>query len=222
MRIQEHLFQGFFGIKKKEDVEKYYDKRVKKLKGIDEHLDRCIANLKKILLNHEKKLATFNAFIQKPSKKTLESLRKEIKRLEGMFDEDELANEEEKRYALKILESIEEMHSNEDSSELNALEREVLYDLGQFRAILEEIGPVWGEQLQFIDQEERIILQPKQIQQIVSIFKKESEILRIQEELLRKIDLHTGSMLRKASLKLQDVEETTDMGMQYRNIKHIR
>ena len=102
MRIQEHLFQGYFGIKKKQDSEKYYNQRVGKLKGLDADLDKGIENFKTILENHRKKLDAYFAFLKNMDKISLEALKLEIKRLEGMFDIDEVANDSEERYCLKM------------------------------------------------------------------------------------------------------------------------
>jgi hypothetical protein len=223
MRIQEHIFQGYFGFKKKQDSAKYYNERVSKLKGLDANLDKGIENFQKILENHKKKLDAYFVFLKNLDKPSLALFKAEIKKLEGMFDIDEVANDNEEKYVLRIEEVLKELTANEDSSELNTMEKEVIDDVKSLHSLIESIGPLWSSQLAFIQKNDDEILGSKANIKIISdILKEESDILRVEESLLKKIDLKTGAILRKTSLKMHDVERTKDMNMAYREIKHIR
>jgi len=59
MRIQEHIYQGFFGLKKKQDAGKYYHERIDKLKGVDKELDEVIEEFQKVLANHNNKIRSY-------------------------------------------------------------------------------------------------------------------------------------------------------------------
>jgi hypothetical protein len=223
MRIQEHLFQGYFGIKKKQDSEKYYNQRVGKLKGLDADLDKGIENFKTILENHRKKLDAYFAFLKNMDKISLEALKLEIKRLEGMFDIDEVANDSEERYCLKMEDILKDILTNEENTDLNTMEKDVMDDIKSLQSLVESIGPLWEAQLKFIEKNDDEIINNKANIKIISdILKEESDILRVEESLLRKIDLKAGSIIRKTELKRQDLEQTKDMNMSYREIKHIR
>ena len=224
MRGAEHLFHGFFGAKKKkQDSIKYYDERVQKMKGIDEKLDMGIEEFRKILANHKKKLEAYDMFLQKLDTASWHTVKAEIHKLEGMFDEDELSNEKEKKYIISITETIQKFLEVEDSDDIDMTEKEVLEDLRALRDVIEGVGPLWEMQLKFIEKNDQEILTDKNNIKILSdIFKEESDVLRMEETLLRKIDLKTGIILRKTSLKLRDLEDTKDLGVQYREIKYIR
>lgn len=223
MRIQEHLFQGYFGIKKKQDSAKYYNERVSKLRGLDNDLDRGIENFHTILENHKKKLNAYFEFLKKMDKPSLDNLRQEIKRLEGMFEIDETANERENRYVLKIEDVVKELLKNEENTDLNALEKDVIEDVISLHTLIESIGPLWKAQLEFLEKNDDEILDSKENIKVLSdILKEESDILRVEENLLKKIDLKTGAILRKTTLKMRDVEKTKDMNINYRQIEHIR
>jgi hypothetical protein len=223
MRIQEHLYQGFFGIAKKKDAAKYYAERMSKLKGLDDDLDKDIEEFKKILSNHRTKLDAYYNFLNKLDKESLRQLKQQIKTLEGMFDPDENANRREKKYTLRVKNIISDLLKNEENSELDALEKEVIDDLNHLNALLDSISPLWEEQLAFVRKNEDEILANKNHVQVISdILKEEGDILRMEESLLKKIDLKTGAILRKTSLKMRDLEKTKDMNMNYREIKHIR
>ncbi len=140
-----------------------------------------------------------------------------------MFDEDELANEEERRYALKIEEILKDLTKTEENSEIGQIQQETLQDLNELKRMLESIQPLWQRQLDFITKTtQEILSSPANLKILSDIFKEEGEVLKIEEALLRKIDLKTGSILRKTTLKLRDLEKTKDMNLQYRNIEHIR
>ncbi len=223
MRIQEHLYQGFFGLKKKEDASKYYHERVDKLRGFDKDLDTIIEAFQKVLDNHTNKLKNYHEFLKKPNKETFRAVRKEIEKLEGMFDEDELANDKEQKYALKGITELKEVLKNEESSELGQLEKESIADLNELLRLLKSVEPVWQSQIDFIKQnDEQILTDQKNIKILSDILKEEGDILRMEESLLRKIDLKTGTILRKTTLKERDIDKTKAMGMEYREVKHVR
>jgi len=223
MRIQEHIYQGFFGLKKKKDAGKYYVERIDKLKGFDKDLDTVIEAFQHILSNHDVKLKNYHEFLKKPNKESFQNVRKEIEKLEGMFDEDELANNKEQKYVLKGVESLKELVKNEESTELGNLETESITDLNELLRLLKAIEPIWQSQIDFIKQTDELILSNNTNIKILSdILKEEGDILRIEETLLRKIDLKTGTILRKTTLKERDIERTKDMDLEYREIKHVR
>jgi hypothetical protein len=223
MRIQEHLYQGFFGLKKKQDASKYYHERVEKLKGFDKNLDTIITAFQQVLHNHTNKLNNYHEFLKKPNKDTLQIVRKEIEKLEGMFDEDELANNKEQKYALKGIDELKEVLKNEESLELGQLEKESISDLNELLKLLKSIEPVWQAQIDLIKHNDEEILKDNNNIKILSdILKEEGDILRMEETLLKKIDLKTGTILRKTTLKERDIDKTRDMGMNYREVKHVR
>lgn len=223
MRIQEHIFQGFFGNKTKKDSVKYYNERVDKLRGLDSDLDACIDEFQKILNNHKQKIVAYNEFLKKLDKDYFEAFRKEVNKLEGMFDEDELANESSRRYVVKMENVLKEMTKNEDNADISGAEREAMQDLKELSRMIEHIKPLWEKQLDFMKRDTRDILANKDnIRILTEIFKEESGLLKMEENILRKIDLKTGNILRKTTLKLRNLEKTKDMSMQYREIKHIR
>lgn len=222
MRIQEHLFQGFFGIKKKEDSAKYYSQRVSKLKGLDEDLDKCISEFQKILKNHSRKIEAYNTFLKELSVDSFKKVKNEVMKLERMFDEDELSNESERRYVLKMEDVLTDITSNEENTELKQIHKETMQDLKELLRMIEGIKPLWEKQLKFMEQDSEYAMSKEGIKELTEIFKQESNLLKIEESLLKKIDLKTGSILRKTTLKMRNLEKTKDMNMTYRNIKHIR
>ncbi|MGV8141030.1 MAG: hypothetical protein ACP5NW_01160 [Candidatus Woesearchaeota archaeon] len=223
MRIQEHIYQGFFGLKKKKDAIKYYHERVDALKGFDKDLDTIIDAFQQILSNHNAKLKNYHEFLKKPNTNTFNSVRIEIKKLEGMFDEDELANNKGQKYVLKSIDSLERVSTNEESAELGQLERESINDLKELLRLLKSIGPVWQAQIDFIKQnDEEILSDTNNIRILSDILKEEGDILKMEESILRKIDLKTGTILRKTTLKERDIDRTRDMDMKYRELKYIR
>ena len=223
MRIQEHIYQGFFGLKKKQDASKHYSESVDKLKGLDKDLDTVIEAFKQVIANHDVKLKNYHEFLNKPNKETFQAVRKEIEKLEGMFDEDELANNKEQRYVLKGINELKELVKNEESIEIGQLEQESISDLNELLRLLKTIEPVWQSQIDFIKQNDEIILSDvKNIKILSDVLKEEGDILKMEESLLRKIDLKTGTMLRKTTLKERDMERTKDMDLNYREIKYVR
>jgi hypothetical protein len=223
MRIQEHIYQGFFGLNKKKDASKYYSERVDKLKGFDKGLDTIIESFQGILNNHTVKLNNYQEFLKKPNKDTFKNVRSEIEKLEGMFDEDELANDKEQRYVLKGIDELKKLIDNEESSELGQLEKESVADLNELIKLLKAIEPVWQAQIDFIKQNDEMILgDVTNIKILSDILKEEGDILRMEESTLRKIDLKTGIILRKATLMERDIERTKNMDMNYREVKHVR
>jgi hypothetical protein len=223
MRIQEHIYQGFFGLKKKQDAGKHYTECVDKLKGFDEDLDRVIESFQQVLNNHSVKLTSYHEFLIKPSKETFHVVRKEIEKLEGMFDEDELANNKEQRYVLKGISQFKDLTKSEESIEIGQMEQESINDLNELLKLLKTIEPVWQAQIDFIKQNDELILNDyKNIKVLSDILKEEGDILKMEESLLRKIDLKTGTILRKTTLKERDIERTKDMDMNYREIKYVR
>ena len=223
MRIQEHIYQGFFGLKKKKDAGKYYHECVDKLKGFDKDLDTVIEAFQHLLNNHNTKLKNYHEFLKKPSKDTFQAVRTEIEKLEGMFDEDELSNDKEQRHVLKGIDKLKELTKDEESTELGQLEKDSVADLNELLRLLKAIEPIWQSQINFIKQSDDAILSNGNNLKILSnILKEEGDILQLEETLLRKIDLKTGNIIRKASLKEQDINKTKDMGMEYREIKYIR
>ncbi|MGV8171939.1 MAG: hypothetical protein ACP5OA_04570 [Candidatus Woesearchaeota archaeon] len=223
MRIQEHIYQGFFGLKKTQDAGKYYHERVDKLKGFDADLDRTIESFQQVLSSHNIKLKSYQEFLNKPGSNTLQAVRREIEKLEGMFDEDELANNKEQKYVIKGIDEIKGLIKNEESPEIGQLENESLTDLNELLNLLKSIGPIWQAQIDFIKKNDKEIFGDKNNIKILSdILKEEGDILRMEETLLRKIDLKTGTILRKVSLREKDIQKTKDMDMNYREVKHIR
>jgi hypothetical protein len=224
MRIQEHIYQGFFGIKKERRCcKKYYHTRVEKLKGFDKDLDAIITDFQKILLNHNTKLKTYQDFLANPSKEGFQAVFREIEKLEGMFDEDELANNREQKHTLKNIDVLKKLSDDEESSELVQLEKESVADLEELSSLLEAIEPVWQNQIDFIKNNSVNSYNDSNVLKALNdILQKEGRIMRMEESLLRKIDLKTGSILRKTTLKERGIEKTRDMNMQYREIKHIR
>lgn len=222
MRIQEHLFQGFFGIKKKEDSAKYYSQRVSKLKGLDEDLDKCISEFQKILKNHSRKIEAYDTFLKELSVDSFKKVKNEVMKLEKMFDEDELSNESERRYVLKMEDVLTDITSNEENTELKQIHKETMQDLKELLRMIEGIKPLWEKQLKFMEQDNEYAMSKEGIKELTEIFKQESNLLKIEESLLKKIDLRTGSILRKTTLNMRNLEKTKDMNMTYRDIKHIR
>jgi len=210
-------------MKNKQDSEKYYNERVSKLKGLDSDLDKGIEDFKSILENHKKKLDAYFLFLKNMDRTSLSKLRAEIKRLEGMFDVDELANDDEERHVIKIEGILKDLATNEENTELDNMEKDVIEDIKALHNLIQSIGPLWEAQLEFIKKnDEEIIGNKENIKVIGDVFREESDVLRVEENLLRKIDLKTGAILRKTTLKMRDVEKTKDMNMAYREIKHIR
>lgn len=222
MRIQEHLFQGFFGIKKKEDSAKYYSQRMNKLKGLDDDLDRCISEFQKILKNHSKKIAAYDTFLKDLSADSFKKVKNEVMKLEGMFDEDELSNESEKRYISKMEDVLTDLINNEENTELSQIQKDTMQDLKELLRMIESIKPLWEKQLEFMKKDSEYTMSNAGIKELTNIFKEEANILRMEEALLKKIDLKTGNILRKTTLKMRDLEKTKNMNMTYREIKHIR
>jgi hypothetical protein len=223
MRIQEHIYQGFFGLKKKQDASKHYTECVDKLKGFDKGLDTVIESFQQVMNNHAVKLKSYHEFLKKPNKETFQAVRHEIEKLEGMFDEDELANNKEQRYILKGITQLKELTNGEDSIEIGQMEQESISDLNELLKLLKTIEPVWQSQIDFIKQNDEIILSNNNNIRILSdILKEEGDILNMEESLLRKIDLKTGTIMRKATLKERDMERTKDMDLNYREIKYVR
>jgi hypothetical protein len=223
MRIQEHIYQGFFGLKKKKDAGKYYKEHVEKLKGFDKDLDTVIELFQHILSNHNSKLKSYHEFLKKPNKNTFQAVRLEIRKLEGMFDEDEMANAKEQRYVLKDIDKMDDLIKNDESPELGQLERESVNDLKELLKLLKSIEPVWQAQIDFIKQNnDEILSDIRNIKILSDILKEEGDILQMEETLLRKIDLKTGTILRKASLMEKDIQKTKEMDMTYREVKYIR
>lgn len=222
MRIQEHLFQGFFGLKTKKDSAKYYTERVNKLRGLDTNLDNCISEFQKILENHKKKIIAYDEFLKELSVDSFNKVKREVIKLEGMFDEDELANESERRYIVKIENILIDMTKNEENTELSQIEKDTMQDLKELSRMIENIKPVWEKQLEFMKQDNEYIISKEGIRELTEIFKEESNLLKMEEALLKKVDLKTGNILRKTTLKMRDLEKTKDMNMTYREIRHIR
>jgi hypothetical protein len=223
MRIQEHIYQGFFGLKKKQDASKYYAECVDKLKGFDKDLDMVIEAFQQVLNNHAMKLKSYHEFLKKPNSETFRAVRQEIEKLEGMFDEDEVANNKEQRYVLKGINQLKDLTKDEESTELGQLEQESINDLNELLKLLKAIEPVWQAQIDFIKQTDDMILKDgKNIKVLSDILKEEGDVLKMEESILRKIDLKTGTILRKATLKERDIERTKNMDMNYRDIKYVR
>jgi len=149
MRIQEHMYQGFFGLKKKQDAAKYYTECVDKLKGFDKDLDTVIEAFQQVLNNHAIKLKNYHEFLMRPSKETFQPVRKEIEKLIGMFDEDELANNKEQRYVLKSITQLKDLTKEEESTELGQLEQESITDMNELLKLLKTIEPVWQAQIDY-------------------------------------------------------------------------
>jgi len=222
MRVQEHLFQGFFGLKKKQDAGKYYHEHLEKLKGLDGDIDAVIGSFQKVLLNHDKKLKSYSEFLAKPNADTFRNVRLEIEKLEGMFDEDELANDREQRYVLKDITALKELAKEEDASDLGQLEHDNIVDLNELSRMLRTIEPIWQAQIDFTKKSDKEALSNENIQILSRILKEEGDILRMEETLLKRIDMKTGALMRKTELKEQSIKGTKDMGMEYREIRRIK
>lgn len=223
MRIQEHIFQGFFGITKKKDAAKYYSDRIGELKGLDSDLDKAIENFQKIITNHNLKLKAYYEFLKNFDKESLDSLKEQISVLEDMFDTDEDSNESEEKDIMKVQDTLCGLMKNEENTDITQLEQETMTDLKELSRLLDTICPLWKAQLEFMQKNDEEILGDKSNIKILSdILKEEGDILKMEENLLRKIDLKTGAILRKTTLKMRDVEKTKDMNMTYREIRHIR
>ncbi|MGV8087396.1 MAG: hypothetical protein ACP5N1_07225 [Candidatus Woesearchaeota archaeon] len=223
MRIQEHMYQGFFGLNKKQNANKYYHERVEKLKGFDEDLDNIITAFQNILTNHNNKLVTYQKFLNNRNSNTFNDLRNEIQKLKGIYDEDELANDKEQKYVIKGRDLLHSLTKNEESVELGQLQKESISDLNELLRLLEEIEPLWQKQIDFIsDNNEKVHNDIDKIKELSAILQREGEILRMEETLLRKIDLKTGSILRKTSLKEKGIAKTKNSDVNYRELKYIR
>ena len=209
-------------MKTKKDSAKYYGERVDKLRGLDTNLDDCISEFQKILENHKKKITAYDTFLKELSVDSFKKVKSEVMKLEGMFDEDELANESERRYIVKIENILNEMMKNEENTELSQMEKDTTQDLKELFRMIESIKPMWERQLEFMKQDDDYKLSKAGIKELTDIFKEESNLLKIEESLLKKIDLKTGNILRKTTLKLRELEKTKDMNMRYREIRHIR
>jgi len=209
-------------LKTKKDSAKYYGERVDKLRGLDTNLDDCISEFQKILENHKKKITAYDTFLKELSVDSFKKVKSEVMKLEGMFDEDELANESERRYIVKIENILNEMMKNEENTELSQMEKDTTQDLKELFRMIESIKPMWERQLEFMKQDDDYKLSKAGIKELTDIFKEESNLLKIEESLLKKIDLKTGNILRKTTLKLRELEKTKDMNMRYREIRHIR
>ncbi len=223
MRIQEHLFQGFFGIKKKKDSLKYHKQKENTLLEIDTQLDDAIESHQKKTSNHRKKVLNYARFMQKHDEESWTPLKEEILKLKGAFDEDELANDQERRKISKIVSEIKAIQKEEEDSELKNTEREMADGLHELESLLEEIGTIWEEQLKIADMETQTVLSTSTIQErLNTILQEENRITGREEHILKEVDLKLGILLRKTTLKLRDLEKTKDMNMQYREIRHIR
>jgi len=223
MRINEHIYQGFFGLKKKKDAGKYYRESVDKLKGLDEDLDEVIKSFQNIILNHNSKIKSYYEFLKKPSKESFKAVRVEIEKLEGMFDADELDNDKEQKSCLKGIDILKELIKNEESSELGQLEQETINDLNELMRLLKSIEPIWQKQIDIMEKtDEEIVNNKENIKILSDILGREETLLRMEETLLQKIDLKTGSLLRKTTLKERDIQRTKDMDMSYRDVRHVR
>ncbi|MFA5797548.1 MAG: hypothetical protein WC916_05975 [Candidatus Woesearchaeota archaeon] len=223
MRIQEHLFQGFFGVKKKKDSLKYHKQKENTLLEIDKQLDEAIESHQKKASNHRKKVLSYTRFIQKHDEESWKPLKEEILKLKGAFDEDELANNQERRKISKIVSEIKTIQKEDEDSELKNTEREMADGLHELESLLEEIGTIWEEQLKIADMETQTILSTSTIQErLNTILQEENRITSREEHILKEVDLKLGILLRKTTLKLRDLEKTKDMNIEYREIKHIR
>ena len=111
---------------------------------------------------------------------------------------------------------------NEENTELSQMEKDTTQDLKELFRMIESIKPMWERQLEFMKQDDDYKLSKAGIKELTDIFKEESNLLKIEESLLKKIDLKTGNILRKTTLKLRELEKTKDMNMRYREIRHIR
>ncbi|HEY9703157.1 MAG TPA: hypothetical protein V6C58_11960 [Allocoleopsis sp.] len=224
MRIQEHIYQGFFGLKKKQDASKYYSDRVDKLRGFDSDLDAIIDCFQSILKNHDVKIKRYDEFLKKPSLDSLRYVRSEVEKLEGMFDPDELANDKGKKFLIKNIDKLEDLSKNEESSELKQLEHESLHDLKELLNLLKSIEPVWQKQIDFMFKytDSEILEDSNTLRELTDIFVEESKILKMEEALLKRIDLKTGTILRKTSLKNSDINKITNKDMRYREVKYVR
>jgi hypothetical protein len=222
MRVQEHIYQGFFGLNKKKDAGKYYHERLEKLKGLDKDMDTVIESFQKVLSNHDKKLKSYNDFLAKPSRDTFKVVRSEIAKLEGMFDEDELANDKEQKYVLKGIDELKEMVKTEEAADLGQIEHDNVSDLNELMRLLKAIEPVWQAQIDFIKKNDEEILSNSNIRILSDILREEGGILKMEEALLRRIDMKTGALIRKTELKDQSISSVKDMNMEYREIRRIK
>jgi hypothetical protein len=223
MRIQEHLYQGFFGIKKKQDAAKYYKERVEKINSLDKKIDSVIDSYQKLLSNHNSKREKCLKFVQNPTLNNLKIARIEVEKLEGMFDEDELANNSEQDHVKAMLSEVKQLSKTEESEEMKILESDLTSELEDLLRVLKSLEPVWQNQIDFIKRsDDAIMIEKTSISKLGVIIATEDSILKREEELLRKIDLKIGAMLRKTDLKEQSIEKTADMNMRYREIRHIR
>ena len=223
MRVQEHLFQGFFGLKTKKDSLKFYRECVEKLKYADLKLDECINEFQTIVNDHKKNLNQYDNFIKHPSKITLNILKKELETLEGITNKDKQTNAQEEKHILQIKSKIEEISKTEESPDLKDIEKEIITDLDELDKLLNNIEGLWAVQLAFVEKEDELILRDViNIKVLGDILKEESDILNMEEQLLRKIDLKLGNVLRKTTLKLRGIEEEKNSSTEYKEIKHIR
>jgi len=222
MRIQEHIFQGFFGNKTKKDALKYYKEKEPKLLDNDKRLDEAIEEFQKKNSHHKKKVLAYNAFLQKKDQASLNALITEIKKLEGMFDEDEKSNDLERHQIEHIHGEIKKNNKDEDDTELKNIEREMMDDLTEIESLIDNTGNLWEKQIDIAERAGEILRDQQLQAQLDTLFKEESQIIAHEEVLLKNIDLKLGVLLRKTTLKLKDLEKTDDMNMQYREIKHIR
>lgn len=222
MRVQEHIFQGYFGNKKKKDALKYFKERVDKLKKADEKLDECIADFQRIVADHRKNLARFNDFVRTPSNITLESLKEEIKTLEDLTGNDEEVNEQEEKHILHVKNVLEEISKDEENLELKSLQKEAIEEIKELDRLLCSIESLWDIQLEFVKKENNVLLSNLKHSKVLGdILKEESDILNMEEQLLRKIDLKIGNILRKTTLMLRETEEARNSNIQYKEIKNI-
>ncbi len=222
MRIQEHLFQGFFGIKTKKDALKYYKEKEPKLLDIDKKLDGAIEAFQKKKSHHKQKILAYNAFLQKIDAESWHKLATEIKKLEGMFDEDERANDYEKKEIEYIKDELKHITKGEDDTELKNVEREMSDDTSELLTIVDNTGTLWEQQLGIAEKGDEVLKNTLLHTQLDTIFHEENHLISREEILLKNIDLKLGILLRKTTLKLRELERTTDMNMQYREIRHIR
>ncbi len=223
MRVQEHLYQGFFGDKKKKDALKFYRERTDKLRIANSKLDECIAEFQRIVDDHRNNLRRFNDFVRTPNHLTLKALKQEIKTLENLTNNDEEVNEHEEKHIKQVKKIIEEISKDEENTDLKTIEKETLSDIIELDKLLQSIGSLWEIQLEFTKKENNLLLSDLRNAKVLGdILKEESDILSMEEQLLRKIDLRLGNILRKTTLKLRDVEEAREFNIKYREIKHIR
>jgi len=174
-------------------------------------------------LNHKNKIKAYTLFLQHLDKSSLQALRSEIKRLEGMFDDDEISNDSERKHILSISSKIKELAGDEENEELTLLEKDIIDDLRKLSNLIDSLGPLWEAQLQFIEKNDEEILGDRRNVIVISdILREEADLLKMEDSLLRDIDLKTGVILRKTSLKKRNLTRTNDMNLRYREISHIR